>query len=200
MSIRVGTTGIGLYYNRVLNSPKRLVARFGGQYIAYRKEVRVKTAPDSYIVIAPDFTIGFAEASLKWYPLTHGSFFVTAGAGYTWHPAMNFVITATNKLNLGGLELTPDDVGTVDLGFRWQSVVGYAGWGFGQMMPGKRLNIGFEMGVYYLGRPRVQLAYEGFLETTNIDEQVPIVERNLSNYRYLPSVNITLSYALNRSH
>lgn len=200
ISGQLGTVGPGLFYNRVLSRPQRLLWRVGGQYIAYRKPVQLKTAPGSYLTIDPDFVISTAQAGLKWNPFRRGSFFVAAGVGYTWHPALNVVLTANDKLNLGGLELTPEDVGTVKLGVRWHPVVGYAGWGFGRTIPRRRFGVGFEMGVYYLGRPTVQLDYEGFLETTNISEQVPVVEQNLSNYRYLPSLSITLTYALNRSY
>lgn len=196
VSIQVGTTGPGLYYNRILSDTRRLSLRVGGQYIAYRKPVRIEVAKDSYITVDPDFMIGVAQASLKWRPFRRGSFFVVGGLGYTWHPNLSFVITAQDKLNLDGLELTPEDVGTVNLGFRWHPVVGYLGWGFGRTLPRRRLGVGFEMGVYYLGRPAVQLDYEGFLESTTLDQQVPIVERNLSNYRYLPSLNVTLTYSL----
>ena len=198
MSLQVGTLGPGLYYNRVLSRPRRLTAWAGGQYVAYRKPVRIKTAPDSYLTVVPDFMVGMARAGLTWNPFRRGSFFVKAGVGYTWHPNVGFVITASEKLNLGGLELTPEDVGTISLGVRWHPVVGYVGWGFGRTIPRRRIGVGFEMGVHYLGRPTVQLDYEGFLETTNLKEQVPTVERNLSNYRYLPSLSLTLSYALNR--
>lgn len=197
ISVQLGTTGPGFFYNRVLSQSNRLTLRVGGQYFAYRKLIRVKAATDSYIQIKPDFMIGIAQANLKWHPFQRSSFFVTGGLGYTWHPDMRFVITAENKLNLDGLELTPDDVGTVNLGFRWHPIVGYLGWGFGRSLPNKRFGVGFEMGVFYIGKPSVQLDYEGFLETTTIDQQVPVVERNLSNYRYLPSINVTLSYKLN---
>ncbi|MDB5241220.1 MAG: hypothetical protein JWP57_1845 [Spirosoma sp.] len=198
--LQAGTMGAGLFYNHVVSHSHRLTARVGGQYIAYRKPIRLKTAPASYLTVDPDFMISTGQAGLVWNPFRRGTFFIAAGVGYTWHPNMSFVITANDKLNLGGLELTPEDVGTVNLGVRWHPVVGYVGWGFGRVIPRRRFGLGFEMGMYYLGRPTVQLSYEGFLETTNLDEQVPIVERNLSNYRYLPSLSLTLSYALNRSH
>lgn len=200
ITLDVGILGPGLFYNRVLSEPKRLVLRVGGQYIAYRKPVRIETAPDSYLTVDPDFMVGTAQAGLVWNPFRRGSFFVAAGLAYTWHPDLRFVITANDKLNLGGLELTPEDVGTINLGVRWHPVVGYMGWGFGRSIPRKRVGIGFEMGVYYLGRPTLQLDYEGFLETTNLSEQVPVVERNLSNYRYLPSLNLSVSYRLNRAN
>ncbi len=199
VSVQIGTTGPGVFYNRVLSQANRLTLRVGGQYFAYRKQIRVKAESDSYINIKPDLTIGIVQANLKWHPFQQSSFFVTGGLGYTWHPDTHFVITAENKLDLGGLELTPESVGTIQLGFKWHPVVGYLGWGFGRSMPNKRLGVGFEMGVFYLGKPSVQLDYEGFLETTTIDEQVPIVERNLSNYRYLPTINVTFSYKLTKS-
>lgn len=198
ISAQVGTMGLGLFYNRELSRSNRLTLRVGGQYIAYRKPIRIETAPNSYLIVDPDFMIGTVQAGLKWNPFRRGAFFVAAGIGYTWHPTIGFEITANDKLNLGGLVLMPEDVGTVDLGVRWHPVVGYAGWGFGRTIPRRRIGIGFEMGVYYLGKPSVQLNYEGFLETTNLREQVGTVERNLSNYRYLPSLSLTVSYALNR--
>ncbi len=199
ISGQVGLLGPALFYNRTLSHSHRLSGRIGGRYVAYRNPIRIETAPESYLTVAPDFVIGLAQADLRWHPFRRSSLFVTAGVGYTWHPSIGFVITANDKLNLGGLELTPEDVGTISLGVRWHPVVGYAGWGFGRAIPRRRIGVGFEMGVYYLGRPTVQLDYEGFLETTNLSEQVPVVERNLSNYRYLPSVSLTVSYRLSRS-
>lgn len=196
ISAYLGTTGPGLVYNCVLSQSNRLILRIGGQYAAYRQTVRLRAASDSYIQIKPDITIGQALASLKWHPFPKSSFFVTGGVGYTWHPDMRFMLQAENKLDLDGLVMTPEDVGTVDIGFRWHPVVGYLGWGFGRSLPNKRFGVGVEMGVFYLGKPSVNLDYEGFLETTTIDEQVPIVERNLSNYRYLPTLNLTFSYTL----
>ena len=199
VSLQAGTLGFGLFYNRELSRAYRLTLRAGGQYIAYRKPIRIETAPNSYLIVDPDFMIGTAQAGLKWNPFRRGAFFVAAGVGYTRHPTVGFEITANDKLNLGGLELTPEDVGTINLGVRWRPVVGYAGWGFGRTIPRRRIGIGFEMGVYYLGKPSVLLDYKGFLETTNLREQVGTVERNLSNYRYLPSLSLTISCALSRS-
>lgn len=199
VNLQAGTLGLGLFYNCQLSRVHRLTLRAGGQYIAYRKPIRIETAPNSYLIVDPDFVIGTVQAGLKWNPFRRGSFFVAAGIGYSWHPAIGFEITANDKLNLGGLELTPEDVGTINLGVRWHPVVGYAGWGFGRTIPRRRIGIGFEMGVYYLGKPSVQLDYTGFLETTNLREQVGTVERNLSGYRYLPSLSLTISYALGRS-
>jgi hypothetical protein len=72
----------------------------------------------------------------------------------------------------------------------------YAGVGLGKVVPKRRLSVGGEMGFFYMGKPRVSLDYSGFLETTTIDEQIPTVERNLSGYRFLPTLTISLTYRL----
>jgi hypothetical protein len=183
----------------LISAKHRLLVRVGGQYSAYRQPIRVKVSSQSAIDLEPDFMIGVAQAGLVWQPFRRNSFFLTAGAGYTWHPNLSVVLTTRDKLDFDGLVLNPDDVGRVALDLRWHSIVGYFGAGFGRPIPRKRFSVGVELGVYYLGRPRVNLTYDGFLETTTIDEQVPRFERNLANYRYLPSLNITLTYRLNRS-
>ncbi|CCH53503.1 hypothetical protein BN8_02602 [Fibrisoma limi BUZ 3] len=193
-----GTMGIGVYGERLLSQTHQLAIRVGVNYLAYRQPIRLKTADDSYVVIDPDFVISLAHAGLRWNPFQRRSFFVAAGAGYTWHPALRFVLTAENTVNFGGLVMTAEDVGTIRAGLRWKPVVAYLGTGFGRIIPHKRLNVGVELGVYYLGKPSVELDYEGFLETTTIDEQVPIVERNMAGYRYLPVLNVNVSYALGR--
>ncbi|SOD91829.1 hypothetical protein [Spirosoma fluviale] len=199
VSIHLGTTGPGVFYSRQLSSARRLTVRLGGHYISYQKQIRVEAATDSYVQIKPDFTIGVAEANLIWHPFRRSSFYVTGGIAYTWHPDLRLTLTTEDKLTLDGLELLPQDVGTVNLAFHWHPLVGYLGWGFGRTIPKSRFGAGVEMGLFYLGKPSVSLDYEGFLETTTIDEQVPAVERNLSNYRYLPSINLTVSYRLTGS-
>lgn len=198
LGLQLTTTGPGLFYARELNRAHRLTLVARAQYMAYRKPIRVETAPGSYLTVDPDFMIGLAQAGLNWHPFRRGSFFLAAGLAYTWHPHLRAVATADGKLDLGGLELTPEDVGVIDLQVRWRPVIGYVGWGFGRVVPRRRVGVGFEMGVFYLGRPRVNLQYEGFLETTTLAEQVPVIEHNLRNYRYLPTLNLRVSYKLNR--
>ncbi len=196
--LQLTTTGPGVFYARELSRRHRLSGVVRGQYIAYQQRMHIETEPGSELLIDPDFMIGLAQVGLNWHPLQRGSFFLAGGVGYSWHPYLGVVASATDKLTFSGLELTPEDVGVVALTVRWRPVVGYAGWGFGRVIPRNRWGAGFEMGVFYLGRPRVDLTYEGFLETTTLAEQMSVVEHNLRHYRYLPSLNFRLSYKLTR--
>ncbi len=198
VGFQLSTIGPGLYATRVISQKSRLSARLGVSYFAYRKLVRIKAdkASESYVNVNPDLTLGVVQGSLKWHPFKRSSFFVTGGAGYTWHPDMTFNITTDGKLTFGGLEMQAADVGVIDVGFRWSNLLGYGGLGFGRNVPRKRLGFGVELGTYYLGKPRIDLKYEGFLETTTIDQEIPKIERNLSGYRWLPSLQLHLTYAI----
>lgn len=200
VSGHISTIGPGLFYSRTLSWSRRLSLRTGVRYVAYRKPINVRVAPESSLRIIPDFMIGTAEANLQWHPFRRRPLFLAAGLGYSWHPNLSVVLTAENNLNFDGLVLSADDVGTIRLGVHWRPIVAYVGWGFARMIPRKRIGVGFEMGIHYLGRPRIRLDYDGFLETTNIDEQLPVVARNLAGYRYLPSISFLLTYALKRTH
>lgn len=195
LTLSVGSTGAGLQVSRALPTKARLVARAGVSYFAFRKPFALTVGDSSKIDVAPDLVIGVVNASLKWHPFRRGSFFLTGGAGYTWHPTVGGVLTARNKLNFGGILMSPDNFGTIQTTLRWNRLLGYAGLGFGHSVPRRRVGVGVELGVYYLGAPRVAVQYEGFLETTTLQEQVPTIERNLSAYRWLPNLQFNFTYA-----
>lgn len=201
VSIQFGTTGAGLQVSRQL-SP-RLTARVGASYFAYRKMIEVETGEEGgKLNITPDAVIGIGQATVKWHPFFSKkkgmarSFFLTGGAGYTWHPDFGVTLQSTENIKFGGLEMSPENVGTINAGLRYSNLMGYAGLGFGRSIPRHRVGFGVELGCYYLSSPKVKLAYDGFLEATTLDEQIPTVERNMKDYRYLPSLQFHLSIAL----
>ena len=195
---QVGTTGGRLFYNRVVGRSQRWMVRGGINYFGYHKPVRIKVDKGSYLTLQPDLVIGMAEVGARWQVFPRRTLYFTGGFTYNWHPYLNTVIQAENTLTFGGLQLTPENIGIVNLGLRWKTIMPYLGFGFGRPSPKRRVSAGFELGVFYMGKPRIDLAYTGFLETTTIDEQVPKVERNMSGYRYLPSLNFSLTYRLSK--
>ncbi|GAA4418251.1 hypothetical protein GCM10023187_51490 [Nibrella viscosa] len=174
----------------------QLAVRLGGSYLAYRKMMRLAAGEGSTLALYPDAVLGIGQATAKWFPYRQTPFFLTAGGGYTWHPELNFRLEADNKLTFGGLEMTPEDVGTVTASLRWNRLLGYAGFGYGRAIPRRRIGLSIELGCYYLGAPRVNLDYEGFLETTTLRDEMVKVQKNMTNYRYLPSLQFLISYAL----
>lgn len=196
VGIQVGVTGVGAQLAWKLRTKPRLVLRAGASYLAYKQAAVIDIGEGSKIDFYPNIVIGLVQSSLKWHPFKRGSFFLTGGLGYTWRPDLRLTVKAQNDLNLGGISMKADEFGTVGLGIRWSPVVGYAGFGMGRSIPRRRWGVGFEIGCYYLGSPKVELDLDGFLETTTLEEQIPLIERNMRGYRYLPNFQFTVSYAL----
>ena len=198
VGLQLGTTGGGIQLARVLSADSRLVGRVGVSYFGYDQPFRVK-AGEGKLHITPDLVMGIALASVKWHPFKTNQFFLTGGAGYTWRPDLKANLIAEGNVKFGGLEISEENVGVINANLRWRNVLGYAGLGYGRSTPVRRLGFAVELGCYYLGAPTVDLQYTGFLETTNIDEQIPVIQNNLRNYRFLPSLQFLVTYGLFRS-
>lgn len=198
VGLQVGTTGVGIQLARVLSADSRLVGRVGVSYFAYDRSFRVK-AGDGKLNITPDVVMGIALASVKWHPFKTNPFFLTGGAGYTWRPDVKANLVAEGDVKFGGLQISEENVGVINANLRWSNVLGYAGLGYGRSTPIRRVGFAVELGCYYLGRPQVDLQYSGFLETTTIDEQIPVIQNNMRNYRFLPSLQFLVTYGLFRA-
>ncbi|MFD1140481.1 hypothetical protein ACFQ4C_05155 [Larkinella insperata] len=197
VGLQLGTTGAGIQLARVLTPDSRLIGRVGVSYFAYNRPFRVK-AGEGKLHITPDLVMGIALASVKWHPFKTNPFFLTGGAGYTWRPDVKANLVAEGKVKFGGLEISEENVGVINANLRWRNALGYAGLGYGRSTPVRRLGFAVELGCYYLGAPTVDLQYTGFLETTTIDEQIPVIQNNLKNYRFLPSLQFLVTYGLFR--
>ncbi|AXE17018.1 hypothetical protein DR864_04350 [Runella rosea] len=196
VGIQAGTTGVGVQWAWKLRSQPRLVLRVGATYVAYKKKIQIDLGDSSLIEFRPDFVIGVVHSSVKWHPFPRSAFFLTGGLGYTWRPDIQLELSALSPIELGGIQMKPDEFGTIGLGIKWSPVVGYAGFGFGRSIPKRRWGVGVELGCYYLGAPKINMEFDGFLETTTLEEQIPLIERNMRGYRYLPNLQLVITYAL----
>lgn len=200
LGVTVGTMGIGVQAAYQFSTKLPLTLRAGLSYFNYQKSFHVSTKDDARLYVSPDVALSNAQASLQWHPFTKSSFFVTLGAGYVWNPRLSAIVQTHDKVNFGGIEMTPDNFGVIQSSVHWQRLRGFAGVGFGRAVPARRIGFSAEMGCYYLGSPRVDLNYSGFLETTTLREQIPVIERNLSGYCWLPALQLSITYAIHPRH
>jgi len=198
VSLQVGTTGVGIHGAWRLPTHPQWVLRVGGNYVSYKKQHHIDLGDSSIVEFRPDFVIGLIQSSVKWHPFRKSSFFLTTGVNYTWRPDVRVQLQALSPIDLGGIQMKPEEFGTIAMRVKWSSVVGYAGVGFGRSVPKRRWGVGIELGCYYLGKPKLSADYDGFLETTTLDQQLPLIERNLRGYRFLPNLQLVLSYSLVR--
>ncbi|GAA4460287.1 hypothetical protein GCM10023189_35180 [Nibrella saemangeumensis] len=196
LGVQLSTAGIGFQAEKQVSAQHRLSARLGVSYLAYRKTIQVAAGEGSSLTVYPDLVLGIAQASLKWHPLRQYPFYIAAGGGYTGRPSLGVTLLTKDKITFGGLEMKAEDLGIVNASVRWHHVLGYAALGVGRPVPRRRIGVNVELGCYYLGTPDVSLNYEGFLETTTIQEQLPKIRQNIAGYRYLPSLTIALTYVI----
>lgn len=123
-----------------------------------------------------------AEASLKRaqgsvifnvYPFpSHSSFFVAAGAyfggskiiGLTGHS--NELVGKDGFIEVGEFKLPVDENGNIDGALKSNAFRPYLGLGFGRPVPKGRVNVGFELGVQFMGKTKI---YNGDTELQPID-------------------------------
>jgi len=194
--VTLGTLGVGLQGAYRLPTKQRLTLRAGVTYLNYQKPFRISTKDDAELAVNPDVALSNAQASIQWHPFRKSAFFAALGASYAWNPKLGATVQTHDKVNFGGIEMTPDNFGVIQASLHWQQLRGYAGLGFGRTIPAKRIGFSTELGCYYLGAPRVDLAYSGFLETTTLRDQIPVIEHNLSGYRWLPVLQFAITYAI----
>jgi hypothetical protein len=102
-------------------------------------------------------------------------------------------LTTTTGVNLKGFIIASEDFGEVKISNQWSSIQPF----FAVTWLKKRCQ--FNMGCAYMGRPRLDVEYEGFLETTNLKTDLLTVEKNVRNYSFYPLVGFKWRILENRS-
>jgi hypothetical protein len=101
-------------------------------------------------------------------------FLVTAGMAYFWELSGDAEADYTATYDFGGnvgIQSMPVKLtGAVE----WKKYAPYLGFGFENPAPKRRVNVGFALGAYYLGKPSVNV---------NTSEDLPDAERDKQQFR-----------------
>ena len=148
-----------------------------------------------------DLDAKFSNAHLMfdWHPFINEKslsrkVIVTAGAGYFWKAQGDAVVTYNGVYNYGDIEIPSEDLGQLIGNVKWNKIAPYAGIGFENPFPTKKINVGFAVGAYYMGKPDVSLTGTKFLSRNESNEEQ--FGKNMSGYRLLPVIQVNLNFAL----
>jgi hypothetical protein len=191
-----GTNGVGVEINYLLPRNEKVGLRLTGAYIGYQKQNTVKLNPKSSLVIDPDISFGQILLAGTYSPFKKRVFSIVAGVAYLYNFKLAAFANTDTGLDFSGTQIAAEDFGHVNLEIKWNKIAPYVGFAFGRVVPRKRVGLGVEMGCYYLGHPHIQTDYTGVLEITNVDEVIPQIEKNITNYSFLPSINFKVRYRL----
>ena len=196
ISIFGGTTGIGAELSYLFIPKSRLYFRVGISHMAYSKPYNYEYNTRSFIKIDPDLKLGIIYTGIDYLPFKKSSLYITTGIGYTHNVKTAISAYTTTGLDINGTFISAEDFGKIDFEVKWNKIVPFIGFGIGRTIPKKRIGVSAEIGTYYIGNPKLFMEYTGILEITNIDEVLPKIERNMSEYVFLPYLMVKLRYGI----
>ncbi|MHB1277057.1 MAG: hypothetical protein ACYC1Q_01510 [Bacteroidia bacterium] len=123
------------------------------------------------------------------FPFGSGLFRITGGLAIFTRNTLKVRGYLGETIYYQGTEIRPEDVGFIDADISWKRAGAYLGIGMGSTVPKNRLGAGFDLGVYYMGKPRVDV---NFTEEP-IPEIQPALQEYVDPYKFLPYINLRVS-------
>lgn len=196
LSATIATQGVGL---DIKYSPKPVFAvRLGASILPISGDgvYKVRSEPTDV-----NFDVDFANAHLMFdfHPFLSETglsrkVVVTAGAGYFWKKKGDVVVSYRGTYKYGDILIPSSDLGQLFGSVEWNDVAPYLGFGFENVFPAKKFNIGFAVGTYYLGAPDATLTGTNYLSLNTSNEAQ--LQKNMSYYRFMPVLQINLNFGL----
>ncbi len=196
LAINFSTRGYGIEAGFKLRNISYLGFRLHANYFGFKKSQKIEMDKGTSLEVFPDISSFVLGGLADYYPFKKRSFRLTGGFSCDVKQNYRVAFSTSSGLDLGGLLISSDDFGNINMGIKWNTFRPYLGLGFGRSIMKKSLGVGFDMGVAYMGSPKLELLYEGFLETTTIDQEIKKVEANMQGYSFYPYLSIQLKYNL----
>ncbi len=195
IGVSLGTNGLGLELAKT--SPyKKIFWRVGTTYLQYHRLFNVNLNTKSTINIESDLKFNQIFLATQFYPFKKVSFHLIGGVSYLYNFNVSAFVDTNTGISFEGVEVNAEDFGEISVKVDWNKFVPFVGFGFGRVIPKRRLSFNGEIGCYYMGSPKIISEYFGILDTTNADELIPIIERNIKDYSYLPFINFKVRYRI----
>ncbi len=194
--LHLSSFGPGLGMHSVSPANPRLQFDLQFTFFQLRKAREFTLRGDSKVDIAPDLRHLMVSGFASYYPWINKGFYGKAGLGYNFGQRYKARITSETGLELGGIEISGEDFGTVDVGVKYNKLIPYLGAGYLKKLRSSRFSLGFDLGCFYLGSPTLEADFEGFLESTTLDRELLTIQNNMKNYSFYPYLSVQLHYNL----
>lgn len=194
LAINLSSRGYGVEAGFKFKKLPHIGFRFNANYFGFKQSQKIEMDEGTSVEIFPDIKTFALGGLVDYYPFKRRVFRLTGGLSFDAVQNYRIAFSSSTGLNLGGLLIASDDFGNINLRMKWNALRPYIGFGFGRAIMKKRLGVGFDMGVSYMGSPKLSLIYEGFLETTTIDEEIKGIEANMKGYSFYPYLSLQLRY------
>lgn len=196
MSLHVSTVGFGGNISFSLPSRFSFVGEIGYTYFKFVRNQYFNLPEQSEILLQPDIKHSILTGMINWYPFEKKLIYLRSGVGYALKQTYFVRITSPTGLMLGGMQISEEDFGQIDLNVNWNKLMPYIGIGIGRKKPKKKTDLMFNIGFFYMGSPKIKAHFEGFLESTTLDTEIVKIQKNLKGYSYLPSLAVNFRYKI----
>jgi len=184
-------SGFAFDYSYKINNRFSISSRFN--MLAYSVEELEQEVDGQNLLI--DATVDFKNIDVlfSYYPF-NSSFRLIGGVGYFTDNSLNMGLSFDEKVTIGEVDFTPDQVGEIIIDNKWQQIAPYAGIAFGRAVPNSKFGFAVELGTYFSGAPEVSLDATGIIENTK--NQETLLEDSFSELKYRPYLSLRLSYSI----
>ncbi|GAB3350019.1 ornithine uptake porin CarO type 1 [Arachidicoccus ginsenosidivorans] len=122
---------------------------------------------------------------------------VIGGAAYFFKAETDATALLKGDYHYGDIVIPNSDVGKFKANIKWKPWAPYMGVGIrnlylGSLFKGGYLGLNIDIGSYYMSTPDVQVTADKLLSENTSNEG--IIERNMRSYRWLPVVQVGISY------
>jgi hypothetical protein len=192
IQLNLGTQGIGAEFRYGLLP--NLNIRAGANFIPLKANDVFKISGfNSTSHVSADFYN--IHALVGYTPIKRAQWLqVVAGLSYFFEAKGNVRIIPSDDYTYGDLVLDEDQIGYVDLSVDWKGIAPYIGIGLGNAFPKNKFNVNVDIGTYYLKKPKANIFGTGILEGNS--SQTPQFQSNISEYRWLPILQVNFNYKL----
>ncbi|MDP1817323.1 MAG: hypothetical protein Q8K92_22895 [Leadbetterella sp.] len=200
-SIGVGLTSKGIQSNYFVRSDSsRWSYGIRALGYGYKKTHNFQTGGESFVLVEPAIQKVQIDGLVRFWPFAQKNWInLDMGLGYDIFPTYAATISTPTGILLNNLEITSENFGSIDMNLKWNKFLPFFGVNFDKKIFQDKFNLGFDLGAYYLGKPKLDIQYDGFLESIEVESEIQKIEKNLSHYNYYPFLGFRLNYNWNRN-
>jgi hypothetical protein len=190
LGLKVSTFGPGVEITT--NILRTLHLRVGGSYFSYNLDVDSEFLG---VIGSNELKTGSISLVANW-QVAKG-FFFAGGALYNMFEN-KAVGTPKDGFQLGIMDVSPEQVGELSIALKPGNTISpYVGIGLGRTISRNGVvSFALELGGVYHGKPDIGIEATGMLAPTASPEQSLLIEEALASFRFLPMVNLQLSFRL----
>lgn len=197
LGVHVGTTGFGLHLSTPLGA--QFGVRLGASFMPFNTNIQGNYSnreTESDVKIKAHNI----SALFSWTPFYQSagffrSFAVNAGGAFFYNLDAELTTKLAEPYRHGDIMIDEDEVGEIRTDIKYKKTISpYLGVGLNDIRLGDGFSLQVDLGSYYLPKPSVSITGTGLLQGNA--GNAATVENNIKNYRFLPRVEVGVSYRI----